>query len=279
MSNLVFTRVWQTPFPTHASKLVALKMADVCGDDGENVFPSVEHISRQTGVSVTTIREIISDFEVVGLLVVVREGHGNHPRYSTTIRRLDLDVLAALANRAKVWVQIDRQVTDLKTGAQKIDPKTGAVKTRPAWRVEPAAGTETQPLRSSEGHPSGGRTPTPPVAGPLYRRTQNRTQNRTQEDSQGAGPAVFDELCFEKGTLSIEGAEAERLLAEFPHLDLKAVAIRAAADLIRFRAPSLDDKRAMVRRAALFEVQRRSGRSAPSTGGKSLNELIDEVCQ
>lgn len=197
MSVKLSDRVWEAPFPSLAMKLVALKLADYANDDGENVYPSVGTLERKTGASASTVREALADMEASGLLDVVTEASGNRHGRSTTVRRVDVATLAAIAAGELVWRRVDVPVHDLY-GNPKLDA-SGAPRTRPAWRLV-AAGSpdpggspsepspdendrQPDPLRSPEGHRSP--DPAPPVAGgvPLRSPDPNRQREPSSEPS------------------------------------------------------------------------------------------------
>lgn len=167
------TRVWDAAFPTLAMKLIALKLADCANDEGENIYPSVGRVERETGASSSTVREALADMEAAGLLVVTECGDGNKRGRSTTIRAFNLDLLKRLGDEAMRWVQIDVPVRD-KDGHPKRN-EDGSEKLRRAWRLAPpVAGPLPPPV--SGGDPSGERTPplrwadpTPPVSGAPYK--------------------------------------------------------------------------------------------------------------
>ena len=56
MSVRIMTRVWDANFPTLPMKLIALKLADCANDEGENIYPSVGRVERDTGASSSVVR-------------------------------------------------------------------------------------------------------------------------------------------------------------------------------------------------------------------------------
>ena len=52
---------WKCAMPSQPMKLVLLKLADCANDDGENIFPSVEHIQTECDIrSESTVREALA---------------------------------------------------------------------------------------------------------------------------------------------------------------------------------------------------------------------------
>ena len=152
MSVRIMTRVWDAEFPTTSMKLVALKLADCANDEGENIYPSIPRVERETGVSASSVREAIADMEASGLIAVISEGTGNKRAKSTTTRGFDVDRLRALIEKRVSWAQLDVPVCDQKTGEQKT-AKDGSPKTRKAWRListPPATGGATPPATGGD---------------------------------------------------------------------------------------------------------------------------------
>lgn len=88
---------WRVEFPSSAMSAVAVKLADCANDDGENVYPSVGRIERETRLGAATVRRVLDVFEQVGLLEVVAEASGNKWNRSTTIRRFNIGRLHDLS--------------------------------------------------------------------------------------------------------------------------------------------------------------------------------------
>jgi hypothetical protein len=228
MSVRIMTRVWDAAFPTLPMKLIALKLADCANDEGENIYPSVGRVERDTGASSSVVREALADMEASGLLLVVEDKFGNRRGRSTTIRAFDVDRLKLIGDGWLIWAHADVPVRDLKTGEQKRDTD-GALKTRKAWRLTqatpPAGGgvAEISPLRLADPSPPAGggvplrlADPTPPAGGPPIEepsiepsiepslthppmvpaaaRTGGRVEWIEDLRDEGHAPAVLDEL-------------------------------------------------------------------------------------
>lgn len=163
MSIRIMTRIWDATFPTGALKLVALKLADCANDDGENIYPSVGRVERDTGLSASAVHEALGDMEASGLVVVVSRRFGNRRNRSTAVRSFDMDRLAALCDGRVAWVQHADPVVDKATGVAKLD-RNGQQKVRRYWRLADVSADATDPV-DNESHPSGGRRGTPPVSG------------------------------------------------------------------------------------------------------------------
>ncbi len=183
MSVHVTSPVWLAEFPRPAMKTVALKLADCANDEGENIYPSAARVSRETGASESTVREVLAAFEEAGLLIVVQEATGNRFGRSTTIRRFDLlklKQLAAVDNKDGTFVPPTHCLTQVETGETRttkagvevpvfkwiIRPRTSADKSAYDTLTPPVSGGAEPPAPpESGGVPLRSPDPTPPVSG------------------------------------------------------------------------------------------------------------------
>lgn len=205
MSVHVQSPVWLTEFPRAAMKAIALKLADCANDDGENIYPSVARIARETGSRESTVREVLAAFEESGLVIVVAEATGNRFGRSTTIRRLDLaklKTLAAVDNRDSTFIPPSHVLKQIDTGAKRENKKGELVPIlrwiiairseddksayddlapanwQPPWTVRKGTDLNTDlPIvdQNKDACPSGERTPTPPVSGGVPLRSADPT--------------------------------------------------------------------------------------------------------
>ena len=97
MSVTLMGLCWRIEWPTVSMRLLALKLADCANDEGENIYPSVGRIERETGLGVSTIRRDLAAMEECSLLDVVEQVSGNKWLRSTTVRRFNTEKLRALA--------------------------------------------------------------------------------------------------------------------------------------------------------------------------------------
>lgn len=135
MSVTLMGLCWRIEWPSHNMLLVALKLADCANDEGENIYPSVGRVSRETKLGESTIRREIAAMEECGLLEVVQEASGNKWNRSTTIRRFDTEKLRALAEtetRRGVYKPSQLVIKQVDTGETKVDKK-GRAKAVLAW--------------------------------------------------------------------------------------------------------------------------------------------------
>lgn len=95
MSIRLMSLIWEIEFPTHAQKLVALKLADYAADNGSSIFPAVNTIAKHTGSDERTVQRVLKAFRGCGLLELVKEG-GTGPK-STNQWMLNVPLLVALA--------------------------------------------------------------------------------------------------------------------------------------------------------------------------------------
>src|SRR6185503_4895859 len=97
MSVTLMALCWRIEWPTVSMRLLALKLADCANDEGENIYPSVGRIERETGLGVSTIRRDLAAMEECSLLDVVEQVSGNKWLRSTTVRRFNTEKLRNLA--------------------------------------------------------------------------------------------------------------------------------------------------------------------------------------
>ena len=168
MSVRVMAMVWDADFPSMASKLVALNLADHSNDDGENIYPTVARLEDFCGISESAVREALADMEAAGLLfqtgLKADDRRPPRPGRARPIRAFDLEKLEALNRKRSTlqWVRVEVPVHDLKSG----NPKTntdGSPKMRPAWRLVPIGESGVQPADPGG---SSQRTPGGPASGP-----------------------------------------------------------------------------------------------------------------
>jgi hypothetical protein len=84
--------VWAADIRPAAKKLVALRIADRCDDEGGNFFMSLASVARDTGLSASQAQRIFRALRNEQFLVVEDREPGRVPRY-----RLNLQLLAAHA--------------------------------------------------------------------------------------------------------------------------------------------------------------------------------------
>lgn len=185
---------------------VALKLADCANDDGENVYPSVGRIERETRLGASTVRRVLAAFEQAGLLEVVCEASGNKWNRSTTIRRFNL---------AKLHDLTAVSVRDEATRRMLLNPSTHVLKNvgtdgRDQWVIVLRGPNDksdydrekTPPLPEREGQendapptaggdPSQSGSPTPPAAG-AYPSIEPSVDNSPYPQGGDASEGCFD---------------------------------------------------------------------------------------
>lgn len=238
---------------------VAVKLADCANDDGENVYPSVNRVERETRLGQSTVRRILAAFEEAGLLEVIEETSGNRWNRSTTIRRFCMEKLHDLS---AVEVRRDHAVV--------LTPSTHVLKevlvgNRTVWAVVLRGPDDTSdydrfvdpPLPQREGHA----TSTPPAAGgvPLPLR-------------EGAPPAAGPNPSLEPPSRLFPPAPAKRGSRERGR---KSNAVEDAIQLVRSERPDVAARVAAVD-TVLAPIVRRLRLDAPSLDG-SLRSLADWI--
>lgn len=91
MSVHITSPVWRLNLPPKP-KLVLLKLADCANPHSGFAFPSIETISRDTGVARRTVQLILAEFRESGVLVVQEPGGGRRKAttYSFDLKRAQL---------------------------------------------------------------------------------------------------------------------------------------------------------------------------------------------
>lgn len=112
MSIEVMSWVWKKSKATGTDKFVLLAIADNAWDDGSNAWPSVNTISRKTGLSIRTVQRCIQNLHDLGELGIIdRPGHSNLYRVvmsETTasekpVNKKSTDVVNTKEKRDDVW--------------------------------------------------------------------------------------------------------------------------------------------------------------------------------
>lgn len=168
---------WRVEFPSAAMSAVAVKLADCANDDGENVYPSVGRVERETRLSERAVRKCLAIFEECGLLEVVQEAHGNKWNRSTTIRRFNMQKLHELSAVEQRGRGSPRLVRSTHVMREIADDAGGT-----CWRIVPRGPADPSsypvdetatpapyagaPLHQVQGQTSG--TPAPYAGGPLH---------------------------------------------------------------------------------------------------------------
>ena len=99
MSNSILTKVWQAGGLKGTAKLVLARLADRADDTGGSIYPSVQTIAEDCGLSVRAVQETLRQLETMALIAVAKEAvhSAGLPRHY----RIDLDTLDALKRPEK----------------------------------------------------------------------------------------------------------------------------------------------------------------------------------
>jgi len=95
VSNHITSLVWEIPFPTPTQKLLMLRIADYSDDDGGGIYPSIEHLSRQTGSKQRQTQYALRALEKCELLSKITQG-GTGPKKTNTWH-INVELLLKLA--------------------------------------------------------------------------------------------------------------------------------------------------------------------------------------
>ncbi len=183
---------WRIEFPSAAMSSVAVKLADCANDDGENVYPSVGRIERETRLGASTVRRCLAAFEEAGLLDVIEEASGNRWLRSTVIRRWNVALLHALSA-----VEVRHRGAD---GRQSIElcRSTHVLVERPdgnrkRWAVVERTddiASDYPPLPQREGHPEPKPAPAPPAVGGATNDRPSQSGSPPLPEREGTPPTA-----------------------------------------------------------------------------------------
>ncbi|MCA0401305.1 MAG: helix-turn-helix domain-containing protein [Proteobacteria bacterium] len=81
--------------PSHAAKIVLLKLVDCCDDEGRNIYPSVATLATAAECAERTVQRVLRLFCAIGLLRLVREGGAG--KGSTRCYEMDIRLLFELS--------------------------------------------------------------------------------------------------------------------------------------------------------------------------------------
>ncbi len=118
MSLDVAKLMWRLDMPSSV-KLVAVRLADYANDDGSNVYPGVERLADECGISQRSVQRHLRHFENLGILVVVANAGGGRGR--ATEFRIDVERVTQLCRPLK-----NKRVTPR---AQRVTTETERVTT------------------------------------------------------------------------------------------------------------------------------------------------------
>lgn len=163
MSIEVMSLVWRADLPA-MDKIVLLRLADFADAHGHNVYPSVERVQKECGVSERHARAVIKKFTIKGLLILVRQGGG---RNRPTEYRFDIETLKR-CTPCRVFDLSDAEnpahgapITDQKGAHGAENPAHGAEKGAPGAPNPPVTTSNRQVVvdgvrdRTDEPAPSG----------------------------------------------------------------------------------------------------------------------------
>lgn len=153
MSIKVMTLVW-AGYPQGGSfKLVMLALADWCGDDGSNLFPSNEAVAKKCCISRSQTIRILRDLTCQGYLQVVGNSSGGAPgttkQYQMILERLTGSVDATGSASATGSVDASRRVAPMRqTGSMGATLTVSKPLVEPLVMPPPAAAIPIRPLTS-----------------------------------------------------------------------------------------------------------------------------------
>lgn len=106
MSIHLVSMVWKTEFGSPHIKAVATKLADCANDEGENIWPSVERIARETEISKRAVQNALAALREMQFIRLVEDG--GHGRGSTNVYEINLAVLARMKlETQRKWAEQD----------------------------------------------------------------------------------------------------------------------------------------------------------------------------
>jgi hypothetical protein len=140
MSVHISSRVWKLQLRP-PEKLVLLKLADCCDDEGANAFPSVSRIARECGMSDRTVQRSLALLRSKGLVSVQAE-HDCAGRFPTTYKI-----------HPERGDTVTPGVTNTTDPGDTVTPDLVTTTTYPGVRVSPKPSLEPS-VRSLEGAPA-----------------------------------------------------------------------------------------------------------------------------
>jgi hypothetical protein len=78
MSVKQMAKVWEYELP-HNHQSIMLAMADHANDEGGSIFPSLERVAWKTGYKRGSVKRIVRELKVIGLLVIVKRASRHRP--------------------------------------------------------------------------------------------------------------------------------------------------------------------------------------------------------
>ncbi|RTL61647.1 MAG: helix-turn-helix domain-containing protein [Hyphomicrobiales bacterium] len=179
---------------------------------GENIYPSVRTIARDTGYSERTVQNHIRGLMQSGILVLVQAASGKPGKANRY--KLDLAALWRLASRAETPPSADSE------GATALR-KTGAA-------GAPVTGAGDAPVDQETG---AGDAPTGAGAAPKQSCNELKTQRACASEADGQEPAEL--VTYRNYVLELHGSELEEYLKKFDgdRDALNSALIQAAANI------------------------------------------------
>lgn len=99
--------------------------------------------------------------------------------------------------------------------------------------------------------------------------TTRDLESESESDSPISASAIDEgEISIDDGRLIVPPAVSAVIAAEYPGIDVAAVADLAAPEILRFRAPSRADKLAVLRKWARLSQQRQPGHRRPTASSQ-----------
>lgn len=122
--------VWDYSMAEGNDRLVLLKIADNCNDEGMNAFPSVRHISAKCKLSTRTVQRSIKSLEEIGELYIEKRG-GTSNTYIVVMGR-------PLSELGKVYTKVESQArreTEKMRASEDADVESVEPETTPSMDI------------------------------------------------------------------------------------------------------------------------------------------------
>jgi hypothetical protein len=129
--------VWKVKFPSQTQKLLMLRMADFAHEDGTGIYPAIETVATEIGVSRRQVQYAVKALEECSLVKRV-EGGGKGNR-KTNVWQIENDLLVELALQEKALKGVHDRLEVVENTSANIAPRDLLRVQLIASRVQPTS--------------------------------------------------------------------------------------------------------------------------------------------
>lgn len=135
MSTTFTSLVWEIDFPTHTQKLIMLRLADYANNQGESIFPSIEHLATSANSKKRIVQYALGALEECKL--TERCHVGGSGKGDTNKWRLNIDLICKLAAKEVVLNGDYRTLGVVENKGANIAPYQAVRVQKAILRVQP----------------------------------------------------------------------------------------------------------------------------------------------